>query len=146
MYCNKIQSYKNNLTNQLRVHTGKKPFVCTVCGYTSASSDNFSEHMRKHIVVYPYYGQTARDEGWTNTYRNGLMTSDVQQLTTAHSGRSTSGKLEYPIGVPADYMNYNNAGSVFRAQLTFVVFKETKRRVLVYVSDIYWMSYRRDDK
>ena len=38
----------------MRIHTGDKPYQCTLCGQAFALKNNLTEHMRIHNVNKPY--------------------------------------------------------------------------------------------
>ena len=44
--CHKTFGTKRDLDRHIRVHTGEKPFKCTICAYASSRKD----HLRKHKI------------------------------------------------------------------------------------------------
>lgn len=45
--CGKGMTKAGELVRHLRIHTGEKPFACTLCSYTSTVNGNFKAHMLK---------------------------------------------------------------------------------------------------
>ncbi len=55
IFCVFSSQHKGDMQRHTRVHTGEKPFKCTVCNYASTQSPPLSTHMRsKHPGVYPF--------------------------------------------------------------------------------------------
>ena len=59
-HCGKVVKTKDNLTAHERIHTGEKPFPCSRCDSSFASTKGLSQHMRGVHKVAPRGGQT----GW----------------------------------------------------------------------------------
>lgn len=49
--CNMSFSKKDNLTRHNLIHTGEKPHTCFICGKTYARKDKYQEHLRSHSMV-----------------------------------------------------------------------------------------------
>lgn len=44
--CNYHSELMQNMKRHLRMHTGDKPFKCTICSYKSGRKDNLLTHMK----------------------------------------------------------------------------------------------------
>ena len=45
-YCPKETRSKSHFVDHIRVHTGERPFACTICGYAFTQKAHFRRHMK----------------------------------------------------------------------------------------------------
>ena len=52
-FCTKIIRNRSLMVNHIRIHTGEKPFNCTICGYKTNQNSALQSHIKKrHPASY----------------------------------------------------------------------------------------------
>ena len=51
-YCNRFFDHKNNFRKHIRVHTGERPYSCSLCPFSANQKVQLTKHLfNKHYII-----------------------------------------------------------------------------------------------
>ncbi|CAL4122211.1 unnamed protein product, partial [Meganyctiphanes norvegica] len=80
--CDKVFSHKSSTipcpTLPPTIHTGKKPYPCSVCDLSFSQKSNLKTHLRTHTGEISYQSKLKRHNGSQTSYTDSLIEPKVE--------------------------------------------------------------------
>ncbi|XP_047440550.1 macrophage migration inhibitory factor isoform X2 [Mugil cephalus] len=95
-YCNKVYDFRYKLQQHVLIHTGEKPFPCSICPRKFRLSQTLKMHMKSKHNLQKNSSKTNRDLAWTKpleeTEDNGDGKDANQEIKANNVRRKRKGK------------------------------------------------------
>lgn len=86
-YCNKVFDFRYKLKQHMLIHTGEKPFTCSICPNKYRLSQSLKMHMKNKHNLQKNSNKTNGDLAWTKPFEKTEDNRDTNQEIKANRVR-----------------------------------------------------------